>query len=83
MSGFFCNFCAFRFCFENHISFLQSCAFGFAVIREDKCLFYIKIMRFSFKMECFHPYSNSKSHCMHLRLHMYLFSYPYFQLADN
>lgn len=32
MSGFFCNFCAFRFCFENHISFLQSCAFGFAVI---------------------------------------------------
>ena len=33
MSGFFCNFCAFRFCFENHISFLQSCAFGFAVIK--------------------------------------------------
>ena len=37
MSGFFCNFCAFRFCFENHISFLQSCAFGFAVIKEE-CL---------------------------------------------
>ena len=30
MSGFFCIFV--RFCFENHISFLQSYAFGFAVI---------------------------------------------------
>ena len=37
MSGFFCNFCAFRFCFENHISFLQSCAFGFAVIKCASC----------------------------------------------